>query len=74
MFGLEPSIAAIKAFNTFKENNIKNIIELGSGNGASKVVLKNKNIILTDIEKHPWISKIVDMNNLKLEKKYIKKN
>lgn len=51
----------------------RNIIELGSGNGASKVILKKKNIILTDIEKHPWISKIIDMNNLKLEKKYIKK-
>ena len=53
--------------------NKKNIIELGSGNGASKIILKNKNIILTDIEKHPWISKVVDMNNLKLGKKYIKK-
>ena len=48
----------------------KNIIELGSGNGACKDVLKNKNIILTDIQRYPWINKIVDMNNLKLEKKY----
>ena len=51
----------------------KNIIELGSGNGASKDILKNKNIILTDIQKYPWITKKVDMNKLKLEKKYIKK-
>jgi len=51
--------------------NKKNIIELGSGNGASKDVLKNKKIILTDIQKYKWISKIVDMNNFKLEKKYI---
>jgi len=53
--------------------NKKNIIELGSGNGASKDILKNKNIILTDIQKYPWITKKVDMNKLKLEKKYIKK-
>ena len=53
--------------------NKKNIIELGSGNGASKDLLNNKNIILTDIQKYPWIKKKVDMNKLKLEKKYIKK-
>ena len=51
----------------------KNIIELGSGNGSSKDMLKNKKIILTDIQKYSWISKRVDMNNLKLGKKYIKK-
>lgn len=51
----------------------KNIIELGSGNGASKDILKSKKIILTDIQKYPWITKKVDMNKLKLEKKYIKK-
>ena len=51
----------------------KNIIELGSGNGACKDILKNKNIILTDIQKYPWISKKVDMNNFKLSKKYKKK-
>ena len=50
----------------------KVIIELGSGNGASKDILNNKNIILTDIQKYPWISKKIDMNNLKLKKKYIK--
>ena len=51
----------------------KNIIELGSGNGACKDILKNKHIILTDIQKYKWISKKINMNNLKLEKKYIKK-
>jgi len=53
--------------------NKKNIIEVGSGNGSCKDILKNKNIILTDIQKYKWISKKIDMNNLKLEKKYIKK-
>jgi len=51
----------------------KNIIELGSGNGACKDILKNKHIILTDIQKYKWISKKINMNSLKLEKKYIKK-
>ena len=54
-------------------NGKKNIIELGSGNGACKDILKNKNIILTDIQKYPWISKKIDMNNLKLKKKYKKR-
>ena len=53
--------------------NKKNIIELGSGNGASKDILKNKRIILTDIQKYSWISKKIDMNKLNLEKRYIKK-
>ena len=35
----------------------KIIIELGCGNGACKDILNNKNIILTDIQKYPWISK-----------------
>jgi SAM-dependent methyltransferase len=51
----------------------KNIVELGSGNGACKDILKNKNIILTDIQKYPWISKKVDMNQLRLDNKYKKK-
>ena len=41
----------------------KIIIELGCGNGASKDILNNKNILLTDIQKYPWISKKVDMEN-----------
>ena len=39
----------------------KNIIELGSGNGSSKDMLKNSKIILTDIQKYSWISKKVDI-------------
>ena len=54
----------------FLENK-KNIFELGSGNGASKEILENDNIILTDIQKYPWISKKIDMRELKLEEKYV---
>ncbi len=49
----------------------KNIIELGSGNGAIKDILKNKKIILTDIQKYPWINIKADMNKLNLSKKYL---
>mgnify|MGYP006105702461 CR=1 FL=1 len=51
----------------------KYIIELGSGNGASKDILNNNKLILTDIQKEKWISKKIDMNNIKLDKKYNKK-
>ena len=37
MFGLEPSIAAKKALKSFKEENIKNIVELGAGLGRDTV-------------------------------------
>ena len=58
------------------KNYIKNkkyIFELGSGNGASKDILENKKIILTDIQKYPWIDRKVDMTKLNLGKKYKKK-
>jgi len=53
--------------------NKKNIIELGAGNGCIKQIIKNKNIILTDITKYSWIDKKVDMVKLNLHKKYINK-
>ena len=43
----------------------KIIIELGSGNGCIKRILKNKKIILTDIIKYPWIDKKIDMLKVK---------
>ena len=53
--------------------NKKKIIELGSGNGACKDILKNNKIVLTDIQKYSWIEQKLDMKNLKLGKKNIKK-
>ena len=58
------------------KNLIKNkkiIIELGSGNGCIYKVLKENKIILTDIVKHPWIDKKIDMTNVNLGKKYLNK-
>ena len=51
----------------------KCIIELGSGNGCIKKILKNKNIMLTDIIKYPWIDKKVDMIKINLGNKFKKK-
>ena len=43
MFGLEPSIAAVKALRSFQERNIKNILELGAGLGRDTIFFaKNK--------------------------------
>ncbi len=44
MFGLDPSIAAIKALKSFKEQNFKNIVELGAGLGRDTIFFA-KNLI-----------------------------
>ena len=44
MFGLEPSIPAVKAAKFFKEKNIKNIVELGSGLGRDTVYFAQNSI------------------------------
>jgi hypothetical protein len=64
-----------KRFRWMKKytNQKKVVIELGSGNGCLKTILNQKNIILTDIIKYPWIHKKVDMLKVNLGKKYINK-
>ena len=37
MFGLEPSKAAVNTLKTFKEQNIKKIVELGAGLGRDTI-------------------------------------
>ena len=59
--------------NYFPKKNKKIIIELGSGSGCIKKILKNENIILTDIIKHPWIDLKIDMYKMNLNKKFINK-
>ena len=51
-------------------NEKKYIIEIGSGNGLSKKIL-GKNIITTDIFKENWLDLTIDMNEMKLPKKYV---
>ena len=43
-FGLEPSIAAIKALKSFKEQNIKNIVEFGAGLGRDTIYFAKNSI------------------------------
>ena len=44
MFGLEPSIVAIKSIKLFKEKNIKNIVELGAGLGRDTIFFAKNSI------------------------------
>jgi len=44
MFGLEPSIAAVKALKSFKEQNIKNIVDLGAGLGRDTIFFAQNSI------------------------------
>jgi hypothetical protein len=53
--------------------NKKNIIEVGSGNGCIKSVLKSKKIVLTDLVKYSWIDKKLDMKKMNLGRKYYNK-
>ena len=47
MFGLDPSLAAIKALKIFKEKKISNIIELGAGLGRDTIYFA-KNFIYVE--------------------------
>jgi hypothetical protein len=42
MFGLEPSIAAIKALDVFKKKKISNILEFGAGLGRDTIFFAKK--------------------------------
>ena len=44
MFGLEPSLAAIKALKIFKEKKISKIIELGAGLGRDTIFFAKNSI------------------------------
>ena len=44
MFGLSPSIAAVKALKKFKEENITSIIELGAGLGRDTIFFAQNSI------------------------------
>ncbi len=52
--------------------NKKNVLEFGSSNCLTKIIISNK-IICTDKNKNKFIDFELDMNNLKLPKKYKKK-
>jgi len=49
----------------------KEVYELGSGPGFLKEFVKNEDLRLTDVEKHPWIDVKVDALNLPFEKESV---
>ena len=71
MFGLDPSIAALKSLKSFQEKNINSIVELGAGLGRDTVFFA-KNAIkvyaldysLTSIESISNKSKKLNLTNL----------
>ena len=50
MFGLEPSIAAVKALRSFQERNIKNILELGAGLGRDTIFFAKNSIYVEALD------------------------
>ena len=53
MFGLSPSIAAVKALKKFKEENITNIIELGPGLGRDTIYFAQNSIHVEALDYSP---------------------
>ncbi|MDC2984000.1 class I SAM-dependent methyltransferase [Candidatus Pelagibacter sp.] len=50
MFGLDPSLPAIKALNIFKENNCSKIVELGAGLGRDSIYFGKNSINVTALD------------------------
>lgn len=69
MFGLEPSIAAIKALKKFKEENISHIIELGAGLGRDTIYFAENSI---HVEVLDYSSSAIKKINEKSEKLNLK--
>ena len=65
MFGLGPSKAAVNTLKTFKEQNIKKIIEFGAGLGRDTLFFAKNLIHITALDYSPSAIKII---NKKAEK------
>jgi len=64
IFLLEKRFSWMNKFLHKKEK----IYEIGCGAGFSRDFIKNKNLLLTDFNKHKWVDKEVDAMNLPFEK------
>jgi|TARA_B110000438_G_scaffold3650_1_gene3658 SAM-dependent methyltransferase len=73
MFGLKPSVAAVKALKKFKEENISNIIELGAGLGRDTIFFAQNSIYVHALD---YSSSAISIINKKKDElnlsKYIK--
>ena len=53
MFGLEPSISAVKSLKIFKKKNIKSIVELGAGLGRDTIFFAKNSIHVQALDYSP---------------------
>ena len=60
MFGLAPSIAAIDALKKFKDENIKEIVELGAGLGRDTIFFAENKIKVEALDYSPTAIKIIE--------------
>ena len=67
MFGLDPSIAAIKALKFFKEQNIKSIVELGAGLGRDTVYFAKNSIHVEALDYSKTSIEIITSKSKKLK-------
>ena len=64
MFGLEPSKAAINTLKTFKEENIKKIVELGAGLGRDTLFFAKNSIEVEALDYSSTAIKIINKKTL----------
>ena len=64
MFGLEPSKAVINTLKTFKEENIKKIVELGAGLGRDTIFFAKNSINVTALDYSPAAIKTINKKTL----------
>ena len=68
MFGLEPSIAAVKSLESFRKEKINNIIELGAGLGRDTIFFAKNSIHVKALDYSPsaiqTINQKVEKSNL----------
>ena len=60
MFGLEPSKAAVNTLKTFKEQNIKKIVELGAGLGRDTIFFAKNSINIEALDYSSAAIKIIN--------------
>ena len=64
MFGLDPSEAAINTLKTFKEEDIKKIVELGAGLGRDTLFFAKNAINVEALDYSPAAIKIINKKSL----------
>ncbi len=67
MFGLEPSIAAVKALKLFQEQNIANIVELGAGLGRDTLFFAKNSIHVEALDYSKTSIEIITSKSKKLK-------